>query len=179
MNLNSCVCATVERHTKILRQNNNFCLKGIVCSTHCWRLISQTLDCACDFVSVVLMVFQSRGSCLCDSGFLGRQRTQVGNRLGLWFIEISFASHCAAAFLWASACSHTSCSLSRLLFCVSDNNDAWFTEWKTQTSSPLRTNLLFPHIELLCIGVLGFFLGLSLLQAQVKQIPSQIPVFQL
>lgn len=40
MNLNSCVCATVERHTKTPRQNNNFCFKGIVCSTHCWRLTS-------------------------------------------------------------------------------------------------------------------------------------------
>lgn len=39
---------------------------------------------------------------------------------------------------------------SRLLACVSDNNDSWFSEWKTQTSSPRGTNLSFPHIKLLC-----------------------------
>lgn len=149
MNLYSCVCATVERHTKILCQNNNLCIKGLVCSTHCWRLISKTLDCVIFCLGmVVMMVFQRRAA-VCVTVFLGRQRTQVENQLGLWFIEICFASHCVVAFLWASVCSHTSCSPSRLLFPVSDNNDAWFTEWKTQISCPLRTNVLFPCRELL------------------------------
>lgn len=149
----SCVCATVERHTKILCQSYNFCLKGVVCSTHCCCLISKTLDCVTLCLSiVVMMVFQSRAAVCVTLCFW--ERTQVGNRLGLWFIEISFASHCAAAFLRAPACSNPS----RLLFCVSCNNDAWFAEWKTQMSSPLRTNLLFPRKELLCRWF-KFFLG--------------------
>lgn len=62
------VCATVERHTKILCQNNNFCLKGVVCSTHRWRLISTTLDCVILCLScVVMMVFQSKAA-VCVSG---------------------------------------------------------------------------------------------------------------
>lgn len=78
-----CAHAAARRRSRVLRQNNNLHLKGVVCSTHCWPLVTKTLDCV-----ILFLVFPGRGRFssagqlfVCDSVFLGRRRTQVGNRL--------------------------------------------------------------------------------------------------
>lgn len=142
------VCATLKCQSNILCQNNNLCLQEVLCSTYCWCLISKTFD----FFSLLWIwwLWWVFSTAVCVTLFLGRQQRQVENQLGPCFIEISFALHCVTAFLWAPVCSHTSCSQSLLLFPVLANNETCCIKWKTQISFLLRTNLLFPSIELLC-----------------------------
>lgn len=60
MNLYSCVCATVERHTKILCQSNSLSLKGVVLFYALLGFDIQNSDCVTLCLSIVdAIVFQS------------------------------------------------------------------------------------------------------------------------
>lgn len=159
MILHSWVCTTVERHSKIVCQSTNFYIKGAVCSTHCWHLISKSLDCVTLSLSIMASTIFQRRAAACVTVFLGRQRTQVVNRLELWFIESSLATHCAAAFLWVSVCSHTLYLTCCLLFFMSLLTMMLDSQSGKPRWVPLRGQIYCFPMWSYCVDDLGFSLG--------------------